>query len=71
MDDVVIFARDPGTEVRKKNRKRHAKDGCPKSERGKPKFDKPFQSVTLGEFHETDYTAFAKDSRSESETKMA
>lgn len=71
MDDVVIFARDPGTEVRKKNRKRHVKDDCPKSERGKPKFDKPFQSVTLGEFHETDYTAFAKTSGSESKTKMA
>ena len=37
-DGVYIYMRDPGTEVIKKNRKRHVKDGCPKSERGKPKY---------------------------------
>lgn len=35
-DGIVCFI-DPGTETKKKNRVRHVKDGCPKSERGKPK----------------------------------
>lgn len=34
-DGTVIFV-DPGTEVKKKNRKRHCKDGAPKRLRGIP-----------------------------------
>jgi hypothetical protein len=34
-DGTVIFL-DPGTEKKKKNRMRHAKDGAPKSMRGIP-----------------------------------
>lgn len=34
-DGTVIFI-DPGTEKKKKNRKRHIKDGAPKSMRGIP-----------------------------------
>ena len=35
-DGVVVFV-DPGTRITKKNRHRRAKDGAPKSMRGKPK----------------------------------
>ena len=34
-DRTVVFI-DPGTEVKKKNRVRHCKDGAPKSLRGIP-----------------------------------
>ena len=34
-DGTVVFI-DPGTEVKKKNRVRHCKDGAPKSLRGIP-----------------------------------
>ena len=34
VDGTICFI-DPSTEVKKKNRHRHIKDGCPKSERGK------------------------------------
>ena len=34
-DRTVVFI-DPGTEVKKKNRTRHVKDGAPKSMRGIP-----------------------------------
>lgn len=34
-DGTIVFL-DPGTEVKKKNRSRHVKDGAPKSMRGIP-----------------------------------
>lgn len=47
METGVLYFRDPGTVKKKKNRHRHTKDGCPKSERGKVRFGKgiPFQEV--------------------------
>ena len=49
MKTGVLYFRDPGTVKKKKNRHRHMKDGCPKSERGKPHFGEgiPFQEVKL------------------------
>lgn len=34
-DGFMVSVIEPNTEVKKKNRRRHVKDGCPKSERGK------------------------------------
>ena len=47
METGVLYFRDPGTVKKKKNRHRHVKDGCPKSERGKVRFGEgiPFQEV--------------------------
>jgi hypothetical protein len=36
LPDGVVVMIDPGTETKKKNRKRHVKDGAPKSMRGIP-----------------------------------
>ena len=36
LPDGVVVMIDPGTETKKKNRKRHVKDGAPKSVRGIP-----------------------------------
>lgn len=58
-DGVYIYLRDPGTEIKKKNRKRHVKDGCPKSERGRRKFKDGVKIETIPELTEIDYTTFS------------
>jgi len=62
-DGIYVYLRDPGTIVKKKNRKRHVKDGCPKSERGRRKFkdgvkinDIPYVGADFAEG--TDYTSY-------------